>query len=131
MPPGLSLARAEIGRSQAYSLTELMSQYALSKLLESATVAARVPLHPLFQNVAPAQSPIKVVLILRRHESGGGKTMILAGSWTYMIICSSSKNVPMSHVELSKVALGVPNSAILGEPFLILAGTSLTLQNQI
>lgn len=37
----------------------------------------------------------------------------------------------MSQEELSKVALGVPNSAMLGEPFLMLAGTSLTPQNQI
>jgi hypothetical protein len=48
-----------------------------------------------------------------------------------MIICSSSKKVSILQEELSKVAFGVPNSFMLGEPFLILAGTSLTLQNQI
>lgn len=48
-----------------------------------------------------------------------------------MIICSSSKKALISHVAPSKLAFGSPKSDITGEPFLMLAGTSFTFQNQI
>jgi hypothetical protein len=56
------------GVYHAKSLTELMSQYASLKLLPFATVSARVPLHPFVEKVAPAQSPMSVVLMLYTRD---------------------------------------------------------------
>ena len=103
-------------------------------LLPFERASASVPVQPFCQKVAPAQSPIRVVLMLRckaEHVLVAASSLQLPRTQTYINICSSSKNVSVSHLSLPKLALGVPKVDMSGAPAVMLEGTSPAIQNQI